>query len=335
MGDDVPGRAVAPAIAAAAEHIGRAATIWLGTHVDPDGDAIGSLLGLGHVLRAAGKTVVCACQDRPPREAAGLPGADTIVHAPPDAVDLAIALDAADTRRLGRLYTPEAWARQPTVVVDHHVSNPGFGDVDVIDPAAASTAELLLDLIDALGAPVSAAAAECLLTGIVTDTLGFRTSSTTPRSLAAAQRLMGAGASLAEVCQRAFFNQPLATLRLTGRVLDTLTVDGPFVVAQIARADMARFGVSAGDTSDITRLLQSAAEPVAVAFVRERADGDVDVSLRSHPGVDVGPAAAALGGGGHPQAAGARISGPLEAAVAAVRDALHAHVRLPDGRGAP
>ncbi len=322
-------------MAAAARRVQGAAVIWLGTHLDPDGDAIGSLLGLGHALRAAGKTVVCACQDRPPREAAALPGVETIVHTPPAAVDLAIALDAADTRRLGRLYTPEAWAGQPTIVVDHHVSNPGFGDVDVIDPTAASTAEMVVDLIDAVGAPLPAAAAECLLTGVVTDTLGFRTTSTTPRSLAVAQRLMGAGASLAAVSQRAFFNQPLATLRLAGRVLDTLVVDGPFAIGQLSRADMAAYGVTSGETSDITRLLQSAAEPMAIAFVRERSDGDVDVSLRARPGVDVGPAAAALGGGGHPQAAGARLPGPLDAAVTAVRAALHAHVRIPADQSAP
>lgn len=316
-------------MAVAAARIRAAERIWLGTHLDPDGDAIGSLLGLAHMLRAAGKTVVCACQDRPSRDSRGLPGVEWLVDDRPDQVDLAIALDAADAGRLGRVHSPETWQAQPTIVVDHHVSNPGYGDVNVIDPSAASTAEMLIDLADALGMPISAEAAACLLTGIVTDTLGFRTSGTTLRTMAAAQRLMAAGASLADICQRAFFSQPLATLRLAGRVLGTLEVDGPFVIARLTQSDMAAIEGATNENSDITRLLQTAAEPRVIAFVRERSDGAIDVSLRAKPGVDVVKAAQALGGGGHPQAAGAHVRGTMDVVVEAVRQALHAHVEPP------
>jgi phosphoesterase RecJ-like protein len=276
--------------------------------------------------------VTLACQDRPPREAAFLPGVASIVHHGPDGQDLAIALDAADAGRLGRLYTPEAWSRQPTIVLDHHASNPGYGDIDVIDPGAAATAEVVVALADALGAAIDAGAATCLLTGLVTDTLGFRTTSTTARSLACAGRLVQCGASLAEISQRVFFTQPLATLRLAGRVLDHLELDGPFALAWVSRADLAEFGVGMDELQEVTRLLQTAAEPSAIAFVRERPDGAFDVSLRSKPGVNLIPAALALGGGGHPQASGATVPGPLAGALAVVRRALTAHVAVPVDR---
>jgi len=313
------------ALSLAAGLIAAADRIWLGTHLDPDGDAIGSVLGLFHILAARGKHVTAACQDPPPREVAFLPGTGRMSGDGPGRHDLAIALDAADAGRLGRLYTPASWGRQTTVVIDHHVSNPGFGDVNVIDHTAAATAEVVLAVADALGADVPRDAATCLLAGIVTDTLGFRTSNTTARSLEAAVRLMGAGARLAEINQHVFFTQPLAALRLTGRVIDRIQTDGSFAITWLTQEDLGDFGIDVSETQDITRQLATAAEPLAIALVRERPDGTFDVSLRSKPGVDVVGAATALGGGGHPQAAGARIPGPLVAAVGAVRGALAEH----------
>lgn len=316
-------------LVAAADRIAGADRIWLGTHLDPDGDAIGSLLGLGHILTARGQTVTLACQDPPPREVAFLPGAEGITHSGPGRHDLAIALDAADEGRLGRLFTPAAWSQQPTIVLDHHISNPGFGDINVVDPTAASTAELVIALADQLRAAIDEAAATCLLTAIVTDTLGFRTSNTTARSLACAGRMIDLGASLSDISQRVFFTRPLASLRLTGRALDHLEIDGPFALAWVSQADLAEFGVGLDETQDLTRLLSTAAEPIAIALVRERADGRIDVSLRSKPGVDVVPAAQSLGGGGHPQAAGARVAGPLATALDTVRRAMAAHIAVP------
>jgi len=324
---------IAAALHRAAAHLSGAARVWIGTHLDPDGDAIGSALGLAHILSARGQPVTVACQDPPPREAAFLPGAHALTDAGPGGHDLAIALDAADFDRLGRLCTIDDWKLRTTVVIDHHVSNPGFGTVNVIDPTAASTAEVVVALADVLGAAIPPDAATCLLTGVVTDSLGFRTTSTTPRTLDAARRLMSCGADLSDIVQRVFFTQPLATLRLTGRALEHLSMDGPFGISWLSQADIRAFGASHTEVQDITRLLSTAAEPAAIAFVRERPDGTCDVSLRSKPGVDVVPAARALGGGGHPQAAGARVPGPIEAALGAVRQALQGHVDVRGGDG--
>jgi phosphoesterase RecJ-like protein len=296
--------------------------IWIGTHVDPDGDAIGSVLGLGALLRGIGKSVDMACADPPPAEVAFLPGIGQLVDKAPSDQDVWVALDAADETRLGSHFDARNWAAAQTVVIDHHVSNPGFGRVNLIDPAAASTAEIVVALADELGTTPSRDAATCLLTGIVTDTLGFRTSNTTPRTLDCAQRLMRWGAPLGDITQQVFFRKPLATLRLIGRAIERLEIHGPFAVSTIRREDLRELDAAPFAMRGVTALLSTAAEPVAIALLRERRDGDIDVSLRSKPGVDIVPAATALGGGGHPQAAGARLGGPLEAAIEQVLTAL-------------
>lgn len=329
------------AVAAAAAALSGAQRIWLGTHLDPDGDAIGSVLGLAHVLRALGKTVTAACQDPPPRDGAWLPGADAIVASGPDGhtagrgsqpgraagpFDLAVALDAGDTGRLGTLHTAASWAAQPTLVIDHHVSNTGFGDVDCILPRASSTCEILLAVVDALGATLTPAAATCLLCGIVTDTIGFRTPATTAATLAAASQLMADGADLAEVSRHVFLSRPLASLRLEGLALERLAMDGVFAVSWLSLADFEALGAAPEDGRGIVQTLATAVEPLAVALVRERHDGTFDVSLRAKGAVNLVPAAQALGGGGHALAAGGRTPGPLPAALEAVRRALAMHV---------
>lgn len=341
-------RSAALAVAAAADALRRAERVWIGTHVDPDGDAIGSALGLAHILRSLGKVVTVACQDAPPRDGIWLPGAHDIVasgpgghsaahgghpaahggHAPAAAApyDLAVAVDAGDAGRLGTLHAADTWAAQPTLVIDHHISNTGFGDVDCIVPSASSTCEILLAVADALGVPLNLEAATCLLCGIVTDTIGFRTPSTSAATLASAGRLVAAGADLAEVARRVFLSRPLAGLRLEGRALDRLVMDGPFAISWLSLSDFEGLGAAPEDGRGIVQTLATAVEPLAVALLRERHDGTFDVSLRAKGAVDLVPAARALGGGGHALAAGGRTPGPLPAALDAVRQALAKHV---------
>ncbi|MCB0217816.1 MAG: bifunctional oligoribonuclease/PAP phosphatase NrnA [Caldilineae bacterium] len=308
--------------AAALRGIRQAERVWIGTHRDPDGDAIGSLLGLGLLLQEAGKLVTMACQDPPSRDSAWLPGADQITSQTASDQDLLIAVDAADADRLGRIHVPSRWAAGPSLVIDHHASNTGFGSMNLIDPGAAATAELILRLATELDIGLTRPAATCLLTGLVTDTIGFRTANTTAASLGCAAALMKAGASITEVSQQVFYRQPIDALRLTGLALERLHQAGPFATTWLSDAELNAHGASDGDMRELTRLMASAAEPSAIAVLRERADGSVDVSLRSKPGVDLGPAASALGGGGHPQASGARIDGPLDAARSRVLAAL-------------
>ncbi len=304
--------------------------VWIGTHFDPDGDAIGSLLGLGAVLEAAGKSVTFACADAAPQEVAFLSGVGRIVDEGPDPTrhDLAVAVDAGDASRLGNLYRPETWSSLPTLVIDHHVSNDGFGDTNFIDSSAASTAEMLVALIDIGRLPLDVAAATSLLTGIVTDTIGFRTPNVTVGTMDAARRLMALGAPLAAITQHVFYTRPLGGLKLLGHALDGVIVDGPFALTALTLDDLARAGVGAAEARGISAVLATAAEPRAIAVLRERRDGNVDVSLRAKPGTDLVPAAEAMGGGGHALAAGARIAGPLNDAIEVVQRALHTHVRI-------
>lgn len=323
-------RTVAECLEAATARLRLSRRIWVGTHLDPDGDAIGSALGLALGLERLGKTVTVSCPDPAPDEAAWLPTADRLTDQPPARGELAVAIDVAEPGRLGRLYAVDAWPGTDSLVVDHHVTNPGFGTINVIDPERSSTAEIVLDLLEALTAPIDADVATCLLTGLVTDTLGFRTSSTNARTFDAAQRLLASGARLGEVTQQAFYRRSLASLKLTAIALDRLEISGPFACSWLERRDLDATGARPEAARGVTGLLASAAEPEVIALLRENANGEIDVSLRSKPGVNLVPAAAALGGGGHPQAAGARLVGPMSEARAKVLQALHEHVELPD-----
>lgn len=309
--------------------IADARRVWIGTHVDPDGDAYGSLLGLGRMLQALGKTVFLACQDPAPREVDFLPGLDTVTGLPPADVDLAIGVDAADSGRLGRLFVAGTWAALPTVVIDHHRSNPGFGRWNWVAPEAAATCQMLTALALREGWPIDRSTARCLMTGILTDTISFRTSNTSAATLEAAAALLARGADLGELSALIFGRLSLPGLRLIGRAIDRLTLHGPFALTWLNESDLVELGAKPGDGKEVTRVLSMADAPRVVAILRDKGGGKVDLSLRAKPGVDLLAAAAALGGGGHPQAAGARLPGTLDEARERVLEALTTLVRLP------
>lgn len=317
-----------PDLAGAAQLLSGARRVWLGTHRDPDGDAIGSLLGLGWLLREQGQSVTLACQDPVPADLAFLPGVDQVGAVGPAGHDLAVALDAGDLGRLGSLADAANWRAQPTLVLDHHASNPGFGDVNVVDAGLASTSELVVALAATLGWPLSLPAAECLLTGIVTDTIGFRTTNTTADTLATAQRLMAAGADLAHITAQVFGHRPLAALRLTGRAMERLERRGSIGLVALTAEDFAAVGADRSEARGLSSFLVTAHELAAVAVLHEvtGAEAAVDLSMRAKPGVSLVPVALALGGGGHPQAAGARLGPGLSAGVAQVWSAFETHL---------
>lgn len=300
----------AEALIRAAQHV------FVATHIDPDGDAIGSLLGMGWALRNMGKRVTLACADPVPTEFNFLPGSQGIGPYRPTHEDLVISLDAGDLSRLGSTYDPSAAPSIPLLVIDHHATNTGFGTVNVIDPPAAATGQLIFDLLSDMGAPIDVNTATCLLTGLVTDTRGFRTSSTTPRVLEVAQRLMEAGANLAHITHHVFDSKPLSTLRIMGRVLSEAQLEDRVIWVSISKEMLRQCGATPGDTSNLANLLSSTREADVAVVFREKENGLIDVSLRSAPGVDVAGVALRLGGGGHTQAAGATVPGSLEEVVA-------------------
>jgi len=290
-------------------------------HSAPDGDAIGSLLGLGWALRAVGKWPTLACADPVPENLAFLPGSGEIVRQSRGDEDLIVTLDSADLERLGSLYDEARFQSLPVLNIDHHITNVGFGCARLIDPGAASTAQLVHALLRQLGWPIAPWTATCLLTGLITDTRSFSTSNTDAEALRTAVALVEAGAPLAEINAELNRNLSLGALALWGQVLSNLQTQAGIVWAEVSYELQRRCGLGdpcANGTSGLVSFLASAREAQIAALLTEKADGSVEVSLRSVPGIDVSAVALALGGGGHRQAAGCALPGPL----AAAREAL-------------
>jgi phosphoesterase RecJ-like protein len=314
--------------------------ILLICHVAPDGDAIGSLLGLGLGLEFLSKSSTRACESQPPAKFGFLRGFETITSAPDhDACDLVISLDSSDPGRMGNVYDPDRLAGIPLINLDHHVTNLDFGDINLVDTSAASTAEVVLNLLDHLGIPIGphpdalfADIATCLLTGIVTDTVGFRTANVTPQVMQATVRLMQAGASLAQVTHWSFNQRPLAELSLLARGLGRLQAQDGLAWSEITLADRRAVGLdntdsakraANGDAGLVGMLARTREVHIAAVFV-EKEHNRVEISFRADPGFDVSQLALSLGGGGHPAASGCTIDGSLEAVKARVLPLLRA-----------
>ena len=206
--------------------------------------------------------------------------------------------------------------------MDHHVTNLRFGTLNYVDTTAAATAQIMVDLADALPTPISYNAALCLLTGIATDTLGLRTSNVTPQVMRTAVRLMDAGIDLSMLISRTLAARPINAMRLWGLALGDLHHDGRVVWTAVSNEMRARAGATEDGESGLVSFIVGAPEADIAAVFSETPEGDVNISLRSRPGFDVSQLALALGGGGHPQAAGCTIDGPLAAAQERVVPAL-------------
>jgi bifunctional oligoribonuclease and PAP phosphatase NrnA len=316
--------APAPGLSALIQHLQQARRILLIAHVSPDSDAIGSLLGLAHALRALGKTVVPACADAVRDRFDILPGHAEVVTQAGGAFDLAVALDCGDELRLGSIWTSQPDPRPFLINVDHHISNTRFGQINWIDPAAASTAEMVLQLVDQLGVPLTQEIAACLLYGLVGDTLGFRTPNTTPRQLQHAERCMEAGASLYESIDHQFNRRSRALVCLWGKAISATQIKDRIAYTAISTAMRAACGMGVSDLN-LSSFLVSMNEVDRAAVLVEKDDGRIEISLRAKRGHNVSNAAVALGGGGHPLAAGTTIDGPLDAATQQVLLALQQH----------
>lgn len=323
-----------PQFSQAAELIAASRRPLLICHVAPDGDAIGSLLGLQWLLDARGKDVTALSQDGVPENLRFLPGSATVVTEAGGSVvteaggsaDLLIAVDCSDPGRLGKVAEDARFSRLPLINIDHHITNPGFGAVNIVDPLAASTAELLFELAQALDWDVSTAAAQCLLTGVVTDTQGFRTSNTTARSLYCAQRLMEAGGSLHQVTERTLERRSYDTICLWGQALAAAQLEDGIAWTAIPLTMRTPCGGVEQKDSGIASFLVSAEEAEVSVVIVERKDGAIDVGFRSAGRVDVAGLAMRFGGGGHPKAAGCTLHESLPDAVEIVLAATRAAI---------
>ena len=293
-------------------------------HESPDGDAIGALLGMGQIARLLGKEAILACTDPVPREYRYMSGAREIVQRPEGDFDLVISLDSSDLRRLGAAYAPAKLGQVPLLNIDHHITNLRFGAANWVDPSAASTCQIVLQFADRLGVSLTPDIAVCLLSGIVMDTRGFTTPNTDQAALQAAERLVAAGANLADIARRILVQRSFAMARLWGHALAEAHLEDGIVWASLPAALMAKSDASNNGLSGLVAFLSGVEEAKIAALFKERGDGRIEVSLRSAPGVDVSQVALTMGGGGHPQAAGFTMAGPLAEAERVVLQALRA-----------
>jgi len=304
-----------------------AGTVVATSHVNPDGDGVGSLLALYHLLSARGKKVY-PCLPEPhkyPPQYGFLPGRETLLPPGelPENCDAFVALDCSNLSRLEPL--EELFRRvSVTVNIDHHEDNARFAALNYVDAGASSTAELVYRVAEAGSWELDAHAATCLYAGLVTDTGRFQHRNTTPSAFILAARLAEAGADVHGVAKEIYESQSLAYTRLLGVVLRRAQMhdDLRLVFSFITRADLEETGATLSETEDLIDYLRRVKGAGIVALFKELPDGTVRVSLRSGDGTEVGPIARALGGGGHAMAAGYTSEKDLEGSVEELMKAL-------------
>lgn len=296
--------------AAIKTRIEAANSILVVSHVRPDGDAIGSLLALGLALQRAGKNVQMVLNDGAPAAFRHLPGWEQIRKEPQGEVDLFITVDCADFRRTGKQFEN---FRKPEINIDHHVTNERFGQLNLIESDAVATAAILTDYLPEWGLTITAEVAAALATGIITDTLGFHTSNTSPAALRQTAVLMETGIDMPDLYQRALLSHSFQAARYWGAGLSSLKSDGGIVYATLTMADRKAVGYGGNDDADLINFISSIeGYRVGMIFV-EQHDKHVKISWRAlQPGVDVSKIAKQFDGGGHAAAAGADIAGTLE-----------------------
>ena len=278
----------------AAEVLARAPSVALACHVNPDPDALGSMLGLAAFLHARlGTTVVCSWGNQPlapPAWIEPLVDARWIVEAKafPRTPEVMVCLDTASSDRLGDLSAQLARAGE-VIVIDHHKTNPGFGSILVLDPAASSTAELVFRLIERMGGELSDGAAACLYAGVVTDTGRFQYEATTPETLRVAAELRRRKFDHARLGQALFEDGSIASLRVLGVALDRVThvPEADLVWTYVTQADLARMSVDVAELDDVIDMVRRAREADVACVIKQQADGRFRVSLRSRGNTDV------------------------------------------------
>jgi phosphoesterase RecJ-like protein len=285
------------------------------SHVRPDGDALGSQLGLGLSLSKLGKKVVVRNEDGLLEKYSFLPGGE-LLQTPlgePQDFDVAIALDTATQSRLGTA-TELVRSAKTWINIDHHPSNPRYGDLVYIDPTAPATGQILFELITSQGLPIDAAIAENLFVAISTDTGSFQYPNTTARTFEIGAALVGCGVDVGRVSQLLYESYPRRRTELLRELLGTMRFEagGKIATFSLSLKVAADLGAKPEDNEGLIDHLRAIQGVIVAIFFEELADGKVRVSLRSKSeAVDVGAICQKFGGGGHKLAAGTRVRGTL------------------------
>ncbi|MDL1912133.1 hypothetical protein FBQ81_15815 [Chloroflexi bacterium CFX6] len=291
------------------DRLAKANKIVIASHVRPDGDAIGSLLGLGLALMDAGKSVQMTLVDGIPASFRHLEGSELVLKQPNGDHDTFIAVDCADFKRTGKVFENFG---QPDINIDHHVTNERYGKLNLIEAEEVATAAILAKHLPEWGFKITKPIAAALLTGIVTDTLGFRTSNTNPSALRLCAELMETGVDMPDLYMRSLVRKSFAAAKYWGAGLSSMEHRNGIVWGTLTLEDRKRTGYGGNDDADLINLISAIdGNKVGMIFV-EQNDNHVKVSWRAlEPGVDVSQVAKHFKGGGHAAAAGADIPGAL------------------------
>ncbi|HWB88742.1 MAG TPA: bifunctional oligoribonuclease/PAP phosphatase NrnA [Acidimicrobiia bacterium] len=303
-------------IESAARVIEESPSVALACHVGPDGDALGSMLALALACADQGKQVVGGFGSPHviPPSLSFLPTELLVAPADfPEAPPLLVVLDVGSPERLGEL-AASAGKAGTVIVIDHHVTNEGFGDIAVVDPGAAATGELVYDILAALGWELTPEVATCLHTALVTDTGRFSYSNTTPRTLRIAADLVAAGAEPSLIGRHIYEQAPFGYLKAAALALGRaeLDLERGVVSTVVTFEDLAESEIGWDETENLIDLLRLTLEADTAVLVKAHDDGRVKVSLRSRGDTNVGGLAHSMGGGGHRLAAGFTTEGDPE-----------------------
>jgi phosphoesterase RecJ-like protein len=287
-------------------------------HENPDGDTLGAAIAIAIAAERLGKQAEVVSGDPPPPFLAVLPRIDRVRSAPQLEPDLAVVVDTGDLKRTGRIAAEHAdWLSRSRIAnIDHHVSNPGFGAANWVDPAAAATCEMVALMLPSLGVSLDAELATALLTGIVQDTHTFAHPNATPRTLRVAADLVEAGADLSRLNRAVYADKPFSTLALWGLMLAGIgqRCDGRIVHASMTMEMLAQTGEQPTASEGFVDLLASTRDADITVLFKQAEPGSTRVSVRTTERADAVAITSAFGGGGHARAAGCTVEEPLEEA---------------------
>lgn len=298
----------------ASEVLRAADTVAVCCHVSPDGDALGSMLGVGLFLQRLGKKVWMSWGSPTisvPPQYSFLPQLDQVVvfDAIPEGVDVFVAIDCGDRQRLD-LLLPKFESAKVRLNIDHHVSNDGFGDVNLVDPDRASSAELAYELIVKMEGKPTSSEATCLYTGMVTDTGRFQYRNTTPQTLRTAALLRELGVDHELIAEEVYESASFRYLHVLGIVLSRAQLEDGLVWSWVDQEDLQGLGLD--ETEHFIDVLRAVRDAKLAVLLKQQPEGGYKASLRSRGEVDVSRLAKAFGGGGHSRAAGFSAKGPGE-----------------------
>ncbi|MBI5095688.1 MAG: bifunctional oligoribonuclease/PAP phosphatase NrnA [Candidatus Hydrogenedentes bacterium] len=318
-------------LAAIVAELRAAESVLITTHVNPDGDAVGSALALAHFMLALGKTeITVGLEHRVPRLYQWLPGAENVVEseAIPASFDIALVIDVARRDRIGTVanHIPKS---AKVIVLDHHLESAPYGDMYLVDPTYAAAGEIVTECFSVAGVPMSMDAAVCAYVAITTDTGGFRFSNTNARTHLIAARLVETGIDVATISSRCFDVMSEPKFRLLRYVMDAVQFGngGKLAYAEVTAKAMEEAGALGEDFDGIINFIRNIEGVEVAVLFREVNLGTTKVSLRSRPGFNSAEALHNLGGGGHAAAAGATLPMQLASARERVLESVLAQLR--------